>query len=251
MKMSAQAFRESPRRAVTLIGMSGVGKTWLSCRLAEWGWYNYSCDYLIGTNYLTDELCGGEISEANIERLSDFVGQIGDPARGGVGLEEFRRRQDMYYEAECAVLRDLKDGLEQSGARDFICDSSGSLCEVRDEMLLDEVGKKTLMVYLKVAPGEHAKLLKRAVDYPKPLYFPPEFFEERLRFYMKDRGVTSVDGIDPDDFLSWVFPYLFESRLPKYQRLADQYGVTVSSAVLEDIHSAADFVELIAGSLEG
>ena len=84
MKLTGKQFLSQPQKAITFIGMSGVGKSHLSCQLAEWGWHNYSCDYLIGTKYLGDLIQSeGEMSEANIENLSDFVGQLGDAARGG------------------------------------------------------------------------------------------------------------------------------------------------------------------------
>ena len=45
MRMSANEFRQSRRKAVTLMGMSGVGKTVLANRLPETRWFIYSGDY--------------------------------------------------------------------------------------------------------------------------------------------------------------------------------------------------------------
>jgi len=32
------------KKAITLMGMSGVGKSHFSMQLAQWGWGHYSCD---------------------------------------------------------------------------------------------------------------------------------------------------------------------------------------------------------------
>lgn len=240
MKPTVAEFVAQKRKSITLIGMSGVGKSHLSTKLADWGWCNYCCDDLIGSDYLKMD---------NMADLAAFVGQIGDPAKGGVGLEEFRRRQNLYYEAECDVVRDLGKAIAEAEGH-FVCDSSGSLCEVRDEDILEQAGAQTLFVYLEVDQEDHAEILERAVKYPKPLFFPPAFFDERLEMFMEKFDVGAVENIDPKAFLSWVFPYLFESRLPKYQKLADQYGVTVSANKITNVNSEDEFFEIVMQALD-
>ncbi len=248
MKLSGAEFLAQPKKAITFIGMSGVGKSHASCQLEEWGWANYSCDYLIGTKYLGELIKSeGEMSAANIENLSDFVGQIGDEEQGGTTLDEFCRRQKLYYVAECDVLRDMPEALGSADGH-FVCDSSGSLCEVEDEAVLEEVGQKSLIVYLKVRQEGQAEILKRATEYPKPLYFPPAFLEERLARYLDKFDLADVSGIHPVEFLRWIFPSLFEARLPKYQRLAQKYGVILPSHKV-DLASEEAFLQCIAGAL--
>lgn len=250
MKITAQEFLEQPKKAITFIGMSGVGKSHVSCQLAEWGWKNYSCDYLIGTEYLKDVLGGGDgISEDNILGLSEFVGQVGDGSKGGLPLEEFQRRQKLYYDAEVQSLRDGCDEIAQAGGHTVI-DSSGSICEIEDQGVLKELGEKSLFVYLKVRQEGHGEILARAVQYPKPLYFPPAFLLERLEYYRAQFDVAAVEQIDPVEFLRWVFPFLFEARLSKYQALADQYGVTIYSDQFLDVRSEEEFLTIIAGALD-
>ncbi len=249
MRLSGSEFLAQPKKALTLIGMSGVGKSYVSCQLEAWGWVNYSCDYLIGTKYLGELIKSeGEMSAANIENLSDFVGQLGDEAQGGTTLEEFQRRQKLYYGGECDVLRDMPEALENAEG-DFVCDSSGSLCEVEDEEILKEVGQRSLLVYLKVRQEGQAEILKRATDYPKPLYFPPAFLEERLERYLDKFDLKEVQEIHPVEFLRWIFPHLFESRLPKYQRLAQEYGVVLPSHKI-NLESEDAFLQCIADALD-
>jgi hypothetical protein len=250
MKMSAQEFMGQPQRAVTLVGMSGVGKSYLSAKLAGWGWDDYSCDYLIGAEYLKDLLGSETLMQAdNIAALSEFVGQVGDIARGGMALQEFQRRQRLYYEAEVQSLVDARDAIAAAEG-DFVLDSSGSICEIEDEGVLEALGQDSLFVYLKVRQEGHGDILARAVQYPKPLYFPPSFLMERLASYQRHFDVDGVEQVDPLAFLRWVFPFLFEARLGKYQRLADAYGVTIYSDRFNGVESQEDFLAVIEEALE-
>ena len=49
MKFTIDEFRAWKNKSVTLLGMSGVGKTHLSMLLRSHHWFHYSGDYRIGT----------------------------------------------------------------------------------------------------------------------------------------------------------------------------------------------------------
>jgi hypothetical protein len=53
----------------------------------------------------------------------------------------------------------------------------------------------------------------------------------------------------PDEFVTWVFPELFKSRLPRYQAIADQYGYTVDANDVAKVKNEADFIQLVADAL--
>ena len=46
--------------------------------------------------------------------------------------------------------------------------------------------------------------------------------------YLRERGHGFVAEVVPDDFVRWMFPRLFYSRLPRYQAIADRYGYTLA-----------------------
>ena len=46
--LKGAAFWKSPRKAITLLGMSGVGKTTLASRLPRQTWFHYSGDTELG-----------------------------------------------------------------------------------------------------------------------------------------------------------------------------------------------------------
>ncbi|MGB0720055.1 MAG: hypothetical protein ACPGRX_06255, partial [Bdellovibrionales bacterium] len=168
-------------KAITLLGMSGAGKTHFSQRLAAWGWGHYSNDFEIARrldiNVRVDDLSA----------LSGFIGQVGDPAQGGLPLDEFRRRQRLYYDAEVGTLKKIKIDTDR-----FVNDSTGSFCEITDDAVIADVADKTLLVYIETDPNDHTDIIKRAQDYPKPLYFPPAQFDAWLGEY------CAAQGVEPD-----------------------------------------------------
>jgi hypothetical protein len=257
MSITKSDFNKIDKKVITMMGMSGIGKTYISCMLAKEGWFHYSCDYEIGTTHLGDEIeqTLGEKNQITIEdlsQLSRYVGSLGKPSKDGLTLKEFKRRQKKYFEAECESLRVLKDVVDQAHEKGFtqvVNDSTGSLCEVDDEVLLDAIDENSLIVYIKANADEEKEVLQRAQDYPKPMFFSPERFDFWLDKYINNHKIDCASKIDPDDFARWVFPRLFENRLPKYQYIADKYGVTIPSEVLKDVKTSEEFLNIIVDHL--
>lgn len=253
MPITKSDFNAIDKKVITLMGMSGVGKTYLSILMAKAGWHHYSCDFEIGTNFLAKEIEDtlGEpnvITADDLSQLSRYVGRLGDPDKGGLPYDEFARRQKAYYAAECAALNQLKKVVKQAhqdGVQNVLNDSTGSLCEIDDDVLLDYVDENSLIVYIQANEEQEQKVLKRAQEYPKPLFYSPEKFDLWVELYLKEKELSSTEEMDTDDFSRWVFPKLFENRLPKYQAIADKYGVTIPSSAFQDISSEAEFLNII------
>ncbi len=250
MKITAEEFLNLPKKSITLIGMSGAGKTHISCMLEKWGWQNYSCDYVIGEKYLKDQLSHTQnMSAEDISALSEFLGILGGERYGGFPLALFQERQKAYYDAECHALEAMGDEMDAQD-KHFVHDSTGSFCEIEDEALVEKIGQQTLFVYLKTGEKEEREVLQRARDYPKPLFFPPKFLSEKLEQYLSENNLDSIDDIEPDAFSRWVFPILFKARKPKYQRLADLYGVAIPASEFTNLSSDEDFISIIAKHLD-
>src|SRR6056297_3607325 len=128
---SADAWRGAPEKRVLLFGMSGLGKTHVSAMLRrEGGWFHYSVDYRIGTRYMGEHIAdsvkaeamkvpylaallrtdsiyiGSNITFQNLAPLSTYLGKPGDPDKGGLPFEEYRRRQALHRQAEVASMLD-------------------------------------------------------------------------------------------------------------------------------------------------
>jgi len=278
MKLSAKEFRSEKNKRVTLLGMSGVGKTHLAKLIGEnGGWYHFSGDYHIGANYLKDEIINNiakkmkqdpwlqnlldnesisvnsQVTFDNLEPISTFLGKVGNPEEGGLAIDEFIHRQELFLDAEIKAMYDVPDFIkksQQSGYNNFINDAGGSLCELDDEKLYQLLAKNTLIIYIKANKEAKRVLIERSKNQPKPVYYHPDFFESALSSYLEKNSLDYVAQINPDAFVRWVFPKLIEDRLEKYQTLANQYGYTIKSDDLYQCNSADDVVNLISESLD-
>ena len=273
MKFTIDQFRQWENKSVTLLGMSGVGKSHLSARLRGNNWFHYSGDYRIGTRYLGEHIIDMIKAQAikvpflkdllrrdwiyikNNIRVNDlgpvlsFVGKLGNPELGGVELGEFIERQAIYRDAEIAAMYDLPYFIDKSrqiyGYPNFVNDVGGSLCELDEPGVIDLLVEHTLILYIKVTnAAQEQVLIERAVSDPKPLYYRPEFLTEHLDIYLRENGLEYAAQIDPDGFARWVFPLLFRSRLPRYDRIA-RLGYTVTSEEVDKVRDDQDFLQLL------
>lgn len=274
MKFDLQGFRDWKHKSVTLLGMSGVGKTHLSDLLRRQGWFHYSGDYRIGTRYLDEAILdiikqqamgvpflrlllrNDWISIRNIIKIKDlgpvlsFVGKLGNPEQGGVPLDDFIRRQAQYRDAEIAAMRDVPDFIRRSwetyGYHHFVNDVGGSLCELEEPGIVELLAEHSLILYIRTTTeDEENTLIRRAQSDPKPLYYRPAFLQEHLSLYLAEQGLDYAAQMDPDAFTRWVFPRLFHSRIPRYEAIARPFGYTVTSAEVAQIRDEQDFLGLL------
>ncbi|WP_367154515.1 ATPase [Methylomonas sp. HYX-M1] len=277
MKMTPQQFLDWESKCITLLAMSGAGKTTLSNKLPKDKWFHYSGDYRIGTKYLEEPILDNikqqamgvpflrdllksdsiyicsNITVENLSPVSSFLGKIGDPGKGGLSLDEFKRRQALHHQAEVAAMKDVPDFIHKAediyGYRHFINDAGGSVCELDCPEVIEALAEHTLIVYIKIPPTLEQTIIERAKKDPKPLYYRPEFVDEKLAQFMAERGYQSTDQIAPDDFVSWVFPELFRARVPRYEAIAAQYGYTLDADEVAGIQSEDDFIQMIAQAI--
>lgn len=278
MKLTSQEFQHWDRKAITLLGMSGVGKTRLAHVLRRNHWFHYSGDYRIGTRHLDEAILDNIKQQAmqipflrellrsdsiqvennitfdNLTPLSSFLGKVGNPEEGGIGLREFKRRQELHRLAEIEAMKEVPEFISKAreiyGYDHFVNDAGGSLCELEDDEVMDLLAEHTLILYLQADRRDEEALLERAEHDPKPLYYPESFLDEQLDRYMKERALEYVALIEPDDFVRWVFPYLLEARRPRYEQIAREYGYTVTTEKISGVRTEAGFLELIEDILD-
>jgi len=277
VKLSISQFREWEHKCITLLGMSGVGKTSLADILRRDNWFHYSGDYRIGTRYLDEAILdnikqqamqvpflrdllrsdsiyiANNITVDNLKPVSSFLGKLGNPERGGLPLPEFKRRQELHRVAEIAAMRDVPEFIRKAqtiyGYKHFVNDAGGSVCELDNPETLRILAEHTLILYIKASARDEQELIARAENDPKPLYYREAFLDQQLEIYMRDQGLPYVAMIDPDAFVRWMFPRLFHSRIPRYEAIADQYGYTVTTEELYQVEDQVGFLTLVERAL--
>ena len=277
MRLSAEDFRCWKHKSITLLGMSGVGKTRLSRMLRRAHWFHYSGDYRIGTRYLDEAILDNikqqamtvpflrellrsdsifirnNLSVDNLNPVSSFLGKLGNPEQGGLLLSEFKRRQELHRIAEVHAMRDVPEFIRKAhaiyGYDHFVNDAGGSLCELDEPEVLRVLDEHTLILYIKATEHDEHELIRRAEQDPKPLYYRTDFLDQQLAAYEAERHVEYVAQIDPDDFVRWMFPRLFYARIPRYEAIARQYGYTITTEELAAVDDEAGFLGLIERAL--
>ena len=275
--MSAKDFLKNKNKRITLLGMSGVGKTHLAKLIGEEGdWFHFSGDYRIGAKHLKEEIIANiankmssnnwlkallenksisvnsQVTFDNLEPISAFLGKVGNPEEGGLPISEFIRRQSLFFEAEKKTMYEVPEFIAKSQAKGFshfINDAGGSLCELEDSKLFRLLSANTLIIYIKTSKENERALIERAKETPKPMYYNPVFFQSSIQNYLAENNLEYAAEISPDSFVSWVFPKLIEDRLKKYSTIANKYGCTIQSDHLHSCSSANDVIDLISRAL--
>ena len=277
MKLSREEFLNWEHKSITLLGMSGVGKTRLACTLRQHNWFHYSGDYRIGTHYLDEPIIdnikqqvmqisflrdllrsdsihlANNLGIDNLDPLSTFLGKVGDPEYGGIGLKEFQHRQELHRQAEIASMHDVPGFIEKArnvyGYKHFINDAGGSICELQEASVIDCLAEHTLILYIRATKSDEEELIRRAIESPKPMYYQESFFNQELANFMEEKDLDYVATVNPDEFVRWVFPRLFYARIPRYEEIAQKHGYTVSTNDISEVNSEQDFLQLIGNVL--
>ena len=281
---SPDEFHDAPRHAVTVFGMAGVGKTRLAALLRKSQWFHYSVDYRIGTRHMgefitdnfkaeamkvpflrellrTDSIkISSAITFANLDPLSTYLGRPGNTAKGGLPLDEYRRRQQQHGAAEIAALLEVPRFIARAhdlyAYDNFIADTGGSLIEVVDpdnaeDPVIETLSQNTVLLYIRGTEKDADELIRRFKASPKPMYYQPPFLTKKWAEYKKLNKIADDAKVDPNGFGAWGFEALLHDRLPRYQKLADKYGYSIDAADLATVRDGEEFVDLVSAAIKG
>jgi hypothetical protein len=276
-------WKRSSNKRISLFGMSGVGKTFIANILRESKeWFHYSVDYRIGTRYLGEEIVDNFKKEAmkipflrehllndsiylssnitfnNLSPLSGFLGKPGKTSSGGIDFNEYVLRQRKHYNAEINATNDTalfsQKSVEIYGYKHFISDTSGSLCEIvnpedpRDK-ILKALQKNTLPVWVKGSQNQTDQLLERFKKSPKPMFYNESFLKEKWAEYLMVYN-ENPDEVEPDNFMSYGFNALILRRLPIYEKIATNWGVTLQATDITELTTPDELIEIIAEAVD-
>jgi hypothetical protein len=279
---TASDYLAAPKKRVLLFGMSGLGKTHLANMLRDQGsWFHYSVDYRIGTRYMNEFIADNFKREAmrvpllrellmtdsvyiasnitfnNLAPLSTYLGKPGNPAKGGLPFAEYMLRQEQHRAAEVAAMLDTARFIDRAeaiyGYPGFVCDTSGSICEVVNpddpaDPVMKQLSETLLLVWIKGSEAHTAELVRRFDRAPKPMYYQPAFLHAAWEEYRATHSVTE-ETCDPDAFVRWTYARALAHRQPRYAAMAQQ-GVTVTAEEVAMVQTPADFDAMIARAID-
>lgn len=275
-------WETSTNKRVSLLGMSGLGKTKLSNMLqSTFSWFHYSVDYRIGTRYLDEHIVDNFKQEAmknvflrdlllsdsiyissnlnfnNLSPLSTYLGKPGSEDLGGIDFNLYKKRQKQHREAEILSVLDTNKFIEKSNNiyayQNFVCDTSGSICEVvnpedPNDPLLNHLSKNTLIILIKGDKKHKDQLIKRFKANPKPIYYNENFLNEKWSNFKNINNVNNKN-VDPNKFILYCFEDLLDHRIPIYDSIAKNWGITINADDISKVKNEKDFINLVSNNL--
>ncbi|MCB0322847.1 MAG: AAA family ATPase [Bdellovibrionales bacterium] len=184
---------------ITLIGLSGCGKSHLARRIAEErGFTLYSCDDII------EERLRPQLSAEGYAGLDGMAKWMGYP-----DAPVFAERQELYLSHERDVMHELIALLGADGwglEEDIVIDTTGSVIYTGTQVL-DAIKKRSRVIYLGVPESEYEFMFQQYFDDPKPVIWHDVF--------SKRPGESTVDA------LRRCYPELIRTRTRLYYEYAD------------------------------
>ncbi len=167
------------------------------------------------------------------------------------------KRQEQHRQAEVAAMLDTARFIDRAdeiyGYRNFVCDTSGSICEVVDpsdptDPVMHQLSETLLLVWIKGSDAHTAELVRRFDRAPKPMYYQPAFLHAAWEEYRATHSMTE-ENCDPDAFVRWTYARALAHRQPRYAGMAN-WGVTITAEEVANVATPADFDALIASALD-
>ena len=158
------SLRKTNTFNLSLIGMSGAGKSYWSKKMEENGFRWYNCDEMIAER-LGPELPG--IGNSTL-KLAKWMGH---PFSEG-----YIEAEKLYLELEEAVVEHICDELEQATEINapVVVDTTGSLIYLQKK-LLNRLRALTKMVHLRLPEEKHEQLFENFINDPKPVIWEGKF----------------------------------------------------------------------------
>ncbi len=236
-----------------LLGMSGLGKTFISRKLVNKdSWSHYSVDYEIGKLLFKNQhkhlLDGFEIG--NLTNLSNFLGKPGSQSMGGILFSEYLKRQQLHRNAEIKATLNASSLVERTPKMShFMCDTSGSICELvnpldKNDKILSSLSKNFLIICLEAPDTMYQVLIDRFLAKPKPMYYEENFLYSLWQSFRGDTS-TTCDEINPDDFMIYGFKALIKRRKAIFDKISKNWGISLNFEQLRQVKCAADLIRAV------
>lgn len=194
MLLSPSEFDERLKHnklVISLIGMSGMGKTYRATQFSSRGFTHYNCDSLI-----EQRLQG--LPSIGIAGVASWMGQP-----YSVGYVE-REQEYLKYEGE--VMDEMIQKVVETPEKNVVIDTTGSVIYLAPE-ILKALKKCSLIIHLQANQEVRNKLFRVYVNDPKPVIWGSSY--QRLR------------GKSEGECLIACYPELLAYRAERYDQFAD------------------------------
>lgn len=179
---------------LTLIGMSGIGKSYWSKKLEQQGFIRFGCDDLI-TEHLAHQFGFANTMDFDMHAWVGYPDQI-----------THAEHAQKYLQTEKLVLQDIIKFLENANEdQNIVIDSTGSIIYM-EPAIINQIQKLTDFVYLDITSEDLDKMLAYYLNNPVAIiwngYFQPKPNENRQKTFER------------------CYPQLIKSREQKYKEIA-------------------------------
>lgn len=220
MKLSKQQFREklsNNQLALTMIGMSNIGKSYWSSQLSKKGFNHYNIDDLL------EKQLKQELGENGPNSLAEVAKWLGFPYE-----ERFPENQKKLLNLENETTGEIL--LKLKPDENSIIDTPGSIIYGDHCHKLKE---KTFIIYLQATPEMQKAMFENFLKFPKPILWQNIFKKETNE---KD-----------EDALARLYPKLLQTRSALYEKYAD-ITIPYAKIAIDKTHPGK-FLEIIIENL--
>lgn len=214
--MPSETNADKPLR-LALIGMSGVGKTFWTKKLAASGVPVTSSDDRIERKLARQLRAGGY---TGIHGVAAWMGWPDSPS--------YAEREAEYLAEETRTLDEVLSELEKLPEKSLVLDTTGSVIYAGNHLLM-RLRRRMTIVYLAATAEERQLLIERYLHDPKPVLWHGTF-QPRL-------------GEAPRNTVARCYPALIAARRQSYEALAH---CTLPVAELREISPQAEaFLKMV------
>jgi shikimate kinase len=202
---------------LSLIGMSGAGKSHWAQKLAGAGFRVISIDDRIEKKLAPELAAGGY---RGIGGVAAWMGWPDQPA--------YRDREKKYLECEIESMAEALDEIQASGDEGVVLDTTGSVVYTGEE-ICRRMQNLTTAIYLEASRPEEELLIARYLSDPKPVLWGDQFVQR--------------PGESAQDAITRCYPILISHRKKLYELYAHR-AVSMDSLWNANL-SARGFLELV------
>lgn len=223
MKFTQAQFDElldSNQLVLAFVGMSNVGKTYWSKKLAELDFEHINCDDRIEAK-LAPELTA--LGYSGIADVSRWMGQPYD--------QQYSTNQQRYLELERAVMDEVFTQVREGLERNAVIDTTGSVVHVGSD-IAQLLSGHALVISIDATENMKVEMFERYIKEPKPVVFGEVFSQEE--------GETNLQALER------CYPKLLDTRSTLYAQVAD---VRIPREDIRRDMTTEEFLTLLKGLL--